>query len=599
MTRAIRLFATAICALFVLPFSLPLSAHEGHDHDKPPPLNLPVAPRVIAVTPQLELVGVVSGKESLTVFIHEFATNEPIKGASMTLSGDGGSVEAMPDGPGVFVASAQWLTKAGASDIIFALRFADGSEDLLTGRLEVPESLVRTSEAAKTGSENVLLSLTNDPKTLWAVLGSFVLGVLLTLLFAGRQPGRHSSGPTKGLQPNADAVSDLASQDNAPTGQVAPLRRSVSLFAIVAGLALGTTSGLEPVRAAEDLPAQPTIPSTMATDLPQRMPDGTLFVPKATQHLLSIRTALAAKSKASRARELTGRVIAGPQNLGRVQSDRPGRFEIAGDAGGKVPYVGMKVEKGQVLGFVETYIEESDRANIVSQIAETEALIAKNRTILSRYRERPGSVPKVKEDEVEGQLKALIRKREQLLPSTSARVPLTAPITGVISTANAVAGQVVETRDILFEIIDPSEFWVEAAAQHTEATSNIASAVAVVHDHHLLGLTYVGRGPSLRHHSAILNFKVETPDEDLAVGMTARVILQSNDEVEGFVLPTSAVVRGQTGLPIVWIKKQPERFEPQVVKFEPFDGEQVVISAGIKEDQRIVVDGVTMLNQVR
>jgi hypothetical protein len=41
---------------------VPVSAHEGHDHDKPAPLNLPVAPRVIAVTPEIELVGVVSGK---------------------------------------------------------------------------------------------------------------------------------------------------------------------------------------------------------------------------------------------------------------------------------------------------------------------------------------------------------------------------------------------------------------------------------------------------------------------------------------------------------------------------------------------------------
>ena len=64
-------------------------------------------------------------------------------------------------------------------------------------------------------------------------------------------------------------------------------------------------------------------------------------------------------------------------------------------------------------------------------------------------------------------------------------------------------------------------------------------------------------------------------------------------------MPTSAVVRGATGLPIVWVKTAPERFEPQTVKTEPFDGDSVVVTAGVKPDQRVVTEGVTLLNQVR
>ena len=70
-------------------------------------------------------------------------------------------------------------------------------------------------------------------------------------------------------------------------------------------------------------------------------------------------------------------------------------------------------------------------------------------------------------------------------------------------------------------------------------------------------------------------------------------------QVEGFIVPTSAIVRGQTGLPIVWIKTEAERFEPQTVKVEPLDGNSVVVTGGLKEDLRIVTDGVTLLNQVR
>ncbi|KUO64229.1 MAG: hypothetical protein APF80_17595 [Alphaproteobacteria bacterium BRH_c36] len=589
MNRAYLNGLAVIFGLLAILAGFSASAHEGHDHDKPPPLNLPVAPRIIAVTPDLELVGVLSGKERLTVFLHEFATNEPVAGAKMTVSADADSIEAKPEGPGVFTLAAPWIAKGATVDLIFSLKLADGGEDLLTGRLEVPQSLEQS--LAKTPAPVAWYeAFIEDQRLLWAVGSSFVGGILLTLLFAGgrRKPSVSRSG---GKTTDSDAPKTAPSAQS----EVTPLRRNAGAAVILAiVVAMGA---YDPAAAAESKQAAlPSVPSTMATDQPQRMPDATLFIPKATQHLLSIRTQVVARSKAAKSIEMSGRVTVGPQNIGRVQSNRPGRYLAAGE---RVGFVGMRVEAGQILGQVETYIEESDRANIVSQIAETEARIAKNRTILSRYEKSPGAVPQVKVDEIRGELQALIKGREELLPSTSAREPLVAPISGVISAANVVVGQVVESRDVLFEIIDPTEFWVEAVSAHPEEADNMASAVAVVHDHHFLDLEYLGRGLVLRNHSAVLNFKVLNSGEDIAVGMTAKVVLQSNEETEGFVLPASAVVRGPTGLPIVWLKKQPERFEPQVVKVEPFDGDSVVITAGLKPDQRVVTDGVTLLNQVR
>lgn len=568
-------------------------AHEGHDHDKPPPLNLPVAPRVIAVTPELELVGVLSGKDRLTVFLHEFATNKPIAGARMSVSADADTIEAKPEGDGVFTVAAPWITKGASVDLIFALTLVDGAEDLLTGRLEVPQSLESAMAAKAPEPPPWHDALVKDSRLLWAVVSSFIAGILLTLLL-------RSGKRLEIAEPRTEASTDGTVERNGFVAKttdgsdVTPLRRTAGVLLFAAVLA---GAGIPEVGAADNQAATlPSIPSTMATDQPQRMPDATVFVPKATQHLLSIRTQLVQKTRAAKTITLSGRVTVGPQNLGRVQPNRPGRFQAAGE---RVGFVGMKVEAGQILGYVDTYIEAADRASIVSQIAETEARISKNRTILSRYETRPGSVPQVKVDEVKGELQALIKKRDELLPSTSAREPLIAPIAGVISAARVVVGQVVEPRDVLFEIIDPSEFWVEATTAHPEAIDNLSSAIATVHDHHVLDLEYLGRGLALRNHATVLNFKVLTSGKNIAVGMTARVVLQLKDEQEGFVLPTSAVVRGSTGLPIVWVKTAPERFEPQSVKTEEFDGDSIVIVAGLKPDQRVVTDGVTLLNQVR
>jgi biotin carboxyl carrier protein len=541
------------------------------------------------VTPELELVGVLSGKERLTVFLHEFATNTPVVGAKMTVSADADSIEAKPEGDGVFTAAAPWIAKGDAVDLVFALKLRDGSEDLLTGRLEVPQSLERTIAAGPAASV-WYAKVAENSKLVWAVIGSFVGGVLLTLLVLGgtRAPQREDAASVPGN------VSSGAKEPNARK-EVTPLRRSAGV--LVAGIVLVGAAGGEPVLSAEPQPKPlPAVPSTMTTDQPQRMPDATLFIPKATQHLLSIRTQLASSTKAAKTVELSGRVTVGPENLGRVQSNRPGRFSAAGE---RVGFVGMAVEAGQILGYVETYIEAADRASIASQIAETEARIAKNRTILSRYEKSPGVVPQIKIDEARGELEALIRRREELLPSTSAREPLVSPISGVISAARVVVGQVVEPRDILFEVIDPSEFWIEAVAAHPEVADNLKAAFAVTHDNERVELEFLGRGLALRHHSTILNFKITGSAPNLAVGMTARVVLQSKEAAEGFVLPASAVVRGPTGLPLVWLKTQPERFEPQTVKVEPFDGDSMVVSAGLKPDQRVVTDGVTLLNQVR
>ncbi len=62
--------------------------------------------------------------------------------------------------------------------------------------------------------------------------------------------------------------------------------------------------------------------------------------------------------------------------------------------------------------------------------------------------------------------------------SVSASEALVAPIAGVISAANAVAGQVVDAREVLFEIVDPSRLMVEALAFDVSLLSGISTASA-------------------------------------------------------------------------------------------------------------------------
>lgn len=566
-------------------------AHEGHDHDKPAPLNLPVAPRVVAVTPDFELVGVASGRDRLTIFLHTFATGEPIKGARMSVAAGNNSAEAEPKGDGVFTLAAPWLAVADTVDLVFSVSLKDGTQDLLAGRLQNLSAAAPL--VAQSSGRSLFQRLRQQPELAAMAIGGAMSGILLTLLLGGAARRRRSRSTVE-LDANAPEPAQASVTPSRST-----VRRASGV--VLAVCLFGQPSLLVPsdARAAGGVSLDlPSVPTTMATDLAQRMSDGTLFVPKATQHLLGVRTMLTAMGDATMAVELTGTVIPGPENFGRVQPGRPGRIEAVP---GGLAYIGKQVEKGQILAYVQTYIEAADRANIDSQIAETEARIDKNRTILSRYERSPGSVPQVKIDEIRGELEALKRKRAELLPAGGARAPIVAPISGVVSLANATIGQIVEARDVLFEIVDPSQFWVEAHGHSHESlvVQNLTSAVGLVAGSRQLQLQFVGRGLTLRQQASVFTFRIMGKPADISIGMPVKVVLRSSAKVNGYIVPASAIVRGQTGLPIVWVKTEPERFEPQTVKVEPLDGKSVVVTSGLKDDLRIVTDGVTLLNQVR
>jgi hypothetical protein len=558
----------------------PTSAHEGHDHDKPAPLNLPIAPRVVAVTPDYELVGVVSGDKRLTIFLHRFATGEPVKDAKLTVSAGDQDVEAVAKGDGAFELTAPWLRTAEPLDLVFKLTLSD-DQDVLTGRLES----VSTATVPQGLAPSTLLA---RYETLALGISALMVGALLTLLIsAGFARRRQASLSLDGQ--GRDALEPATGEQS----KVKRLRRvPLALLTVCAGtglLASGETRSQTPLNL-------PSVPATMATDVPQRMADGSLFVPKATQHLLSVRTVITQESRAPRTVQLVGTLIADPNSFSRVQATRPGRIEAL-EAG--LGFVGKRVEKGELLGYLVPYIEAADKANIESQIAEAEARIAKLSTILSRYRERPNAVPQVKMDETEGELNALQRKRAELRPSLVVREEIRAPIAGIISVANVSAAQIIESRDVIFEIVDPARLLVEAIAHDAAVVSNLSTAFAVTNSGERLPLEFVGLGLSLKQQTTPLTFKVAQVSPNLSIGKPVTVILQSSVELNGIVLPAASVVRAPSGLAMVWVKTEPERFEPHTVRYEALDGQRVVVTAGVKAEARVVTEGATLLNQIR
>jgi hypothetical protein len=162
-----------------------------------------------------------------------------------------------------------------------------------------------------------------------------------------------------------------------------------------------------------------------------------------------------------------------------------------------------------------------------------------------------------------------------------------------------VAGQSIDAREVMFEIVDPARFWVEAVAHDASVAAKLTKAFAVTGTGESIPLAFAGAGLALKQQAAPLTFQVTHAEPSLSIGQPVTVILQSTVELRGIVLPASSVVRAASGLSIVWVKREAERFEPYTVRYEPLDGQRVVVLAGLKPEQRVVTEGATLLNQIR
>ncbi len=333
-----------------------------------------------------------------------------------------------------------------------------------------------------------------------------------------------------------------------------------------------------------------------------RLPDGSVNVPKLAQRRMAIRTQLAPESEANSTIELSGRVIAYPAAGGRVQAAHGGRIE-PGPRGLLV--AGQPVKRGEVLAYVRHHADPYAEAAQRSQLAELRA----NRTIAAQRVQRlealEGTVPRKDIEAARAELASLVEREQRITQSIVAREPLLSPADGVVARADVTLGQVVEPKDVLFEVVDPAKLMVEVNASDTAMALRIQSAgIAGVEG---ARLAVVGVGRSLRDGVFPITFRIEVVKDaakkgialPLSVGQPVTVIAQFKERTKGIVLPAQAIVRNPSNEPVVWIKVTAERYAPQPVLFRPLDSQTVLVTKGLSADNRVVVQGAPLIAQIR
>ena len=294
--------------------------------------------------------------------------------------------------------------------------------------------------------------------------------------------------------------------------------------------------------------------------------------------------------------EFNGKVIADPNAGGRIQATQSGRIE-AGPKG--LPTLGQKVAKGQLLAYLRPVANSIERGNQQAQLAELEAQLAIAERKRARYEQLEGAVPQSAIEAARLEADALRKRRAAVGASIGAPEPLVAPVSGVIGAANVVVGQVVEAKEILFEVIDPARLAVEALAYDPALVEGIARASAPLPGNGALELQFVGGGRQLREQALPLLFRVKSANAPVAVGQPLKVIAQTSRTVKGAALPQAALVKVSAGETAVWVRDGAERFSLRKVSVAPLDAARAAAVSGIGNGERIVTEGAGLLAQVR
>lgn len=573
---------TRLAATFIF-LSLLVSgaiAGPGHDHGDAAGAAAPAAdvPRLESTGSELELVATAEG-HTLTIYLDRLATNEPVSAAKIDVSGEGIAATAKEKSDGIYEIEGDWLDEPGTKALVFTASVGD-TIDLLNGTLDI-----RATETVDAGGANAQ-SITFSGAVLWAVIGlAAAAGFFFAFMF---RPLRI---------PADDATDPVEAKQTDKPGSLKSLRHAAEIILI--GVLLHSAAPNDALAGpGHDHGDGGHVPSTAAAggNVPRKLADGGVFVPKPSQRLLKVRTAIAKSESAKIGTKLIGTVIPDPASAGQVQAPMDGQVELS-DRG--ISFVGQTVEAGEVLATLAPTIPVFERGSLQQLTADVEGKLRIAEQRLSRLTRIAGVVAQRDIDDTKAELDALREQKRVLAPKSAEKLLLKAPVSGVISIATVRPGQVVTARDTLFEIVDPKRLWVEAVGSNAHDTTSVTAAHAVDSDGHAIELSYVGQSPTLRQQSLPLLFQIKTFHSGLAIGSTVKVLTQRDAAQKGVIVPEAAVVRGANGLPQVWIKESPERFRPSAVRTLPLDGSRVLVIAGIEDGSRVVTEGAEFINQIR
>ena len=372
-----------------------------------------------------------------------------------------------------------------------------------------------------------------------------------------------------------------------------------------------------------------------------------IVIPKESQLLFGIRTALVEERP----------VIAGLKVTGVVRARPTSRATIAPPVSGRVFFkngltLGSFVARGEQIGTVEQILGASEQAGLEAQRTELqravleqqakrveqEALAQQARARLAQAERElrratelleVGAVPRKRVEEA--QTAVQIARQEVLAAEQQARIaaeqarvvkagaerigpvrrfPLIAPVAGVVSDIRATTGQQVEAGSELLNIVDLSVVYLEARvfegdlAKVRDARRASYTTAAFPGDVFHLGeggrgrIVAIGTAVDPQTRTVPVIFEVMNPANRLRDGMFVEIVFDIGETAPVLAVPKRAVVT-EEGRTYVFVFNGGERFEKRAVLLGAEGQDFYEVKSGLSRGERVVVDGVYQLRSAR
>ena len=327
-----------------------------------------------------------------------------------------------------------------------------------------------------------------------------------------------------------------------------------------------------------------------------RQADSSVLMPMKHQALLNIRTQFAEVTTANKHVQLLGIVRPHPDGFAIIQPSSDGRL----DAPEQGMYTsGTSVKAGEILGYIRYQYTAFDLASQTSELVAVRNQIAQTNRDVQRLRKLGDLASMQEREQLETQLTTFKQQESVLKQGIEKSEALIAPIDGVLVNKSVSRGQWVEAGKTLFEIVSLRKFVVEATTSNSNLLSKFTTAEITQLPN--VKLNYKGYSPELVNGLIHANFESLNSADNKNLYINKPVTLKAplSETIEGIVLPAKAIVLSANNLPQVWIKLSAERFLPQIVEYEELEPGFVVITKGLGADNRVVVEGSSLLNQVR
>jgi cobalt-zinc-cadmium efflux system membrane fusion protein len=267
--------------------------------------------------------------------------------------------------------------------------------------------------------------------------------------------------------------------------------------------------------------------------------------------------------------------------------------------------LGAKVAAGAPLAAIESAAVASDRSRL--QAARTRLSVARETYRREAALQEKGISPRSDVRAAEEQLAAA--RAEVAAAGASVGVvgaggastyTLTAPLAGTVTRRAATIGHMVDTEEVLYEIVDTSAMWAELEIPETELAAVHAGQPVTLRVDGLGERPFQGTIATLapevnpRTRTVTARVALGNPDGTLRANMFGRAEIALGGARATVMVPRAAVQRVKD-VALCFVRTADDAFEARRVKLGPADDEHIEITDGVAPGELVATEGSFLL----